>query len=123
VKEVLVDTSVWVDHFRTNSAALVDLLAQDRVLMHPLVLAEIACGTPPAPRKQTLTDLSLLQPCRQAALGEVMDLVEREKLYGQGCGFVDVALLASALLTPGCKLWTLDQRLAALAKRFDVQYS
>ncbi len=45
---VLVDTSVWVDHFRHGNPALVRLLAQDAVLVHPLVLGEIACGTPNA---------------------------------------------------------------------------
>ena len=42
---VLVDTSVWVNHFRNSDAALVDLLLSDRVLTHPLILLEIACGT------------------------------------------------------------------------------
>ena len=45
---VLVDTSVWVDHFRLGNAALERLLIQDAVLCHPWVLGEIACGTPPA---------------------------------------------------------------------------
>ena len=49
---VLVDTSVWVNHFRNSDAALVDLLLSDRVLTHPLILLEIACGTPPD-RKST----------------------------------------------------------------------
>jgi len=64
---VLIDTSVWVDHFRNHNAALVHLLHQDRVLTHPMVLLEIACGTPPAPRPQTLRNLSLLQSCPEAS--------------------------------------------------------
>lgn len=48
--------------------------------------------------------------------------VERERLYGLGCGLVDLTLLASTLITPGALLWTLDQRLARLAERFDVAY-
>jgi hypothetical protein len=51
-----------------------------------------------------------------------MAFVEREKLYGLGCGLVDMALLASALMTPGAMLWTLDRRLAGLAERFGVAY-
>lgn len=51
-----------------------------------------------------------------------MDLVEREKLYGLGCGLVDMALLASTLITPATELWTLDQRLAELAGRFGVAH-
>ncbi|MBB2917288.1 type II toxin-antitoxin system VapC family toxin [Cupriavidus alkaliphilus] len=119
---VLVDTSVWVGHFRQRNDALVRLMEGDQVLTHPLVVAELACGTPPAPRAQTLGDIALLQAVRQATLGEVIALVEREQLYGLGCGLVDVTLLASTLITPGARLWTLDQRLGALSVRFGVGY-
>jgi predicted nucleic acid-binding protein len=120
---VLVDTSVWVDHFRRRNLPLLGLLALDSALSHPMVLAELACGTPPAPRQQTLGDIALLRPVEQASLQEVMDFIEGEKLYGLGCGLVDMALLASTLITPGATLWTLDQRLAGLAGRFGVMHS
>ena len=84
---VLVDTSVWVDHFRQRNAPLVALLLQDAVLIHPLVLGELACGTPPS-RTQTLADLQRLQSAQQATVREVMALVERERLFGLGCGLV-----------------------------------
>ncbi len=105
---VLVDTSVWVAHFRASNTALTNLLERGLVLGHPLVLAEIACGTPPAPRVQTLSDLALLDQANQASLSEVMAFIEREKLYGLGCGFVDLALLASACVSPATSLWTSD---------------
>lgn len=119
---VLIDTSVWIEHFRNGNAALVDLIELDRVLIHPMVILEIACGTPPAPRAQTLDNMGLLQPCNQASLREVMAFIEQEKLYGLGCGLVDMALLASTLITPGAELWTLDRRLAELAARFAVAH-
>ncbi len=119
---VLVDTSVWIDHFRHRNNALVELLGLDRALSHPMVMLEIACGTPPAPRIQTLNNMALLQPCSQASLSEVMAFIEDEKLYGLGCGLVDLALLASTLITPGAELWTLDKRLAELAGRFGVAH-
>lgn len=119
---VLVDTSVWVDHFRDRNDVLVRLIEADMALTHPMVVAELACGTPPAPRTQTLGDIDLLRPCNQASLAEVRDFIEREKLYGLGCGLVDIALLTSALLTSGASLWTLDKRLMGLAERFDVVY-
>jgi len=62
---VLVGTSVWVDHFRHGNTTLVHLLEADMVLIHPMVIAEIACGTPPEPRVQTLASLQLLQPCQR----------------------------------------------------------
>lgn len=119
---VLVDTSVWVGHFRQRNDALIRLMEADQVLTHPLVMAELACGTPPSPRAQTLGDIGLLQATKQATLAEVIALVEREQLYGLGCGLVDVTLLASTLITPGARLWTLDQRLSALTTRFGVEY-
>lgn len=119
---VLVDTSVWVDHFRNTNRALRELLALDIVLMHPMVLGELACGTPPAPRLRTLNDLGLLQECNQATVFETIGFVERERLFGQGCGLVDLMLLTSTLITPGAKLWTLDRRLVNIASRFDVAY-
>ncbi|NDU90116.1 MAG: PIN domain nuclease [Ferrovum sp.] len=117
---VLIDTSVWVDHFRNGNDALIDLIGLDLVLTHPMVILEIACGTPPAPRIQTLGNLGLLRPCNQASMSEIMKFIEHEKLYGLGCGLVDMALLASTLITPGTELWTLDKRLADLAGRFGI---
>lgn len=119
---VLIDTSVWIDHFRNGNDALVDLIGLDRALIHPMVILEIACGTLPAPRIQTLNNLGLLQPCNQSSLVEIMEFIEHEKLYGLGCGSVDMALLASTLITPGTELWTLDKRLADLAGRFGVAH-
>ena len=117
---VLVDTSVWIDHFRHRSNALVELLRLDLVMTHPLVIGEIACGTPPK-RVQILSDLKNMQPVQRAAVEEAMALVERERLFGPGCGLIDL-LLTSSPMTPGVRLWTLDQRLSALAKRFGVDH-
>jgi hypothetical protein len=103
---VLIDTSVWVDHFRNRNRTLFELLALDAVLMHPMVLGELACGTPPAPRLRTLNDLGLLQECNQASVPEVMAFVEREKLYGMGARRSDLVGVhvdhaGGALLDPG----------------------
>jgi len=120
---VLVDTSVWAGHFRNRSTTLTKLLLSDRVLTHPMVVAELACGTPPSPRAQTLSDIGLLEPADQASIAEVRILIEQEKLYGLGCGLVDIVLLASTLITPSARLWTFDKRLERLAERFDIHYS
>ena len=60
---------------------------------------------------------------QQASLPEVMAFIERQKLHGLGCGFVDMALLASACVTPEATLWTLDKKLLDLATRFGVQFT
>lgn len=118
---VLVDTSVWVEHFRQRQPVLVNLLMMDSVLVHPLIIGEIACGTPPN-RLQTLADLESLPAAKQASFEEVLGFIEREALYGLGCGFVDISLLASTMLTSGAQLWTLDNRLSVLAQRCGVFY-
>lgn len=121
MRGVLVDTSVWVDHFRQNNNVLVGLLELDLVMVHPLIVGEIACGTPPN-RIQTLLDLEGLQQTLQASVREVLAFIERERLFGLGCGLVDMLLLASTLMTPGVELWTLDKRLCTLAERFGVMH-
>lgn len=120
---VLADTSVWISHFRKPNPVLQNLLSADQVLCHPLVLTEIACGTPPAPRQRTLNDLSQLRSATVATTEEILALIEREQLQDSGCGAVDLILLGSVLLTPGAMLWTLDKKLAALATRFEVSFN
>lgn len=117
---VLIDTSVWVEHFRHRNETLVGLILRDEGLVHPMILGELACGTPPGPRERTLADIAQLRLARQAGWDEVMAFIERERLYGLGCGLVDVTLLASTLLTPAARLWSLDKRLSELAARFGV---
>jgi predicted nucleic acid-binding protein len=119
---VLVDTSVWVAHFRRANPVLRSLLENDRVLCHPLIVLELACGTPPAPRERTLGDLKLLRQAKAATTEEVLSLIETERLFDTGCGAVDIALLASVLLTPNARLWTADRDLEALAARLGVAF-
>lgn len=113
---VLVDTSVWVDHFRHGNYELYDLLANDAVLTHPMIVGEIACGTPPQ-RAHTLAMLGHLRPAQRPSAEMVLAFIERRRMFGLGCGLVDLTLLASTLITPGATLWTLDLRLIALAER------
>ena len=117
---VLADTSVWVAHFRSANPVLQSLLEMDQVLCHPLIVLEIACATPPAPRERTLGDLKGLRPAVVATIDETLNLIESKQLHDSGCGAVDMALLASALLTPDALLWTVDKRLGALAARLGV---
>ena len=120
---VLADTSVWVAHFRKSNQALRTLLSADQVLCHPMVLIEIACGTPPAPRERTLSDLRQLRSATVASTDETLALIEREQLQkDSGCGAIDLLLLGSVLVTSDAVLWTLDKNLRALAARFDILF-
>lgn len=118
---VLVDTSVWVNHFRTSNPELLPLLANDLVLTHPLIRGEISCGTLPD-RARTLADLAELRHVSLATVPETIDFIERQKLYGKGVGFIDFQLLASTVLTAGALLWTADNKLRALAQHLNVQH-
>lgn len=111
---ILVDTSVWVDHLRRNNAALVELLAGDRVLVHPFVTGEVALSQM-RQREMILAALLDLPHAQVATAEEVMSFIERHNLYGRGVGYVDVHLLAAARLTTDATLWTKDQRLHAVA--------
>lgn len=119
---VLVDTSVWVEHFRRHRADLVRLLDAGRVVSHPLIVLEIACGTPPR-RKDVIGWLGALASVPQASHAEVLELLERRRLWGRGCGSVDLCLLASVLVDGGACLWTLDRRLAELADELGVRWA
>lgn len=117
------DSSVWVAHFRKPDTALQSLLAADQVLCHPLVVLELACGTPPAPRQRTLGNLKKLRQAVVSTMEETLDLIEREQLQDFGCGAVDLSLLASVLLTSDALLWTADKNLAALARKMGLVFS
>lgn len=120
---ILVDTSVWVSHFRQSNLSLVYLLTNDQVLCHPLVMLEIACGSPPAPRHKTLEYLDKLQTVKTATNREIMTLINAHHLQDSGCGAIDMALLASALITEKAKIWTQDKKFETLAKRLGVSFT
>jgi predicted nucleic acid-binding protein len=119
---VLVDTSVWVRHFRRADPSLQALLAMDGVLCHPLVLVELACGSPPSPRAQTLADLRSLRQAVVATHDETLSFIEQHALHDKDCGAVDLMLLAATVLTRGAALWTNDRSLHALALRMGVAF-
>ena len=115
---VLVDTSVWVKHFRQGKAGLAELLRDASVLTHPFVVGELACGAMHN-RAQVIENLVLLPAVAAATHQEVLELIEKRRLWGRGICWVDAHLLASALLSY-CPLWTLDNRLNAAAELVGV---
>lgn len=118
---ILVDTSVWVAHFKQRDDRLVALLEAGLVVCHPYVVVEVACGTPPQ-RHAVIELLSELEAVPVASPQEVLALVGQRGLHGRGCSFVDMSLLASALLGARTRLWTLDKRLQTLAAELDLAY-
>jgi hypothetical protein len=118
---VLADTSVWVDHWRSTSPRFAALLGEDRVILHPFILGELALGTI-ASRSEALRRLGRLRTTSVAQNREVLGLIERTPLWGRGIGWVDAHLLATALLDR-IQLWTLDLPLRAAAQELGVAFS
>lgn len=120
---VLADTSVWVAHFRRPDSLFQELLAADRILCHPLIVLELACGTPPSPRERTIEYLKKLRQVVVATNDEILRLIQSKRFHDSGCGAIDMSLLASVLLTPSTVLWTLDRNLGLLAAAARVLFT
>jgi predicted nucleic acid-binding protein len=117
---VLVDTSIWVSHFRTTLGDLAELLCNGEVVCHPFIIGELACGN----LKDRASILSLLEALPQAFMvehEEVLSFIDSHKIMGKGLGYIDVHLLASALLT-GIPLWTIDRKLDQAAEALHCRY-
>lgn len=119
---ILVDTSVWIDHFRNGVPPLAVLLDNSRVLTHPFVLGEIACGNL-RDRQETLRLLSGLPAAPEASNAEVMTFIESNKLMGKGIGFVDAHLLAAVALAADARLWTHDRSLDRASTKLRLAYA
>jgi len=111
---ILADTSIWIDHFRRHNDEFGRLLVEGHIVMHHDVIGELACGTLPR-RAEVLALLKGLPPIAPARHEEVLALIEKRQLAGKGLGWIDMHLLAAALLA-GCQLWTRDARLRAAAE-------
>lgn len=119
---IIVDTSIWIDHFHSGDAQLASLLTDDLALIHPFVIGEIALGSL-RDRPMMLKDLRALNQAPVADHDEVMDLIERYRLGGSGIGYVDAHLIASTKLQGGSRLWSRDKRLAETALKLSIGYT
>ena len=118
---ILADTTIWVDHLRKGEPGLVALLNDSRVLIHPVVIGELACGNLPD-RDAVLGLLGSLPVIPPATDYEVLFFIEQRQVMGRGIGYVDAHLLASATLAQSVQFWTRDRRLLALASDLGLAY-
>jgi len=117
---ILADTSVWVQFFRRGMPAFSAALEEGSVMIHPIILGELATGNL-ANRKQTLAALRNLPGTKVGTVEECLEFLETHSLYGRGIGWNDVQLLASARLS-NLPLWSLDARLNAAATELGVGF-
>lgn len=118
---VLVDTCVWVRHFRQRNPCLLAMLEDGEVLSHPLVVGELAMGSL-KDRPQTLWSLSKLGRPPMATDAETLQMVEARRLWGRGIQWNDARILASVVIGR-VKLWTVDQNLAEIAGEMGVAWN
>ena len=117
---VLVDTSVWVSHLRHGNEDLQKLLHDGEVVCHPFIVGELACGNLKN-RHEILTYLQSLPMTILAEDEEVLKFIENNQLMGKGLGYIDVHLIASAVLT-NVLLWTLDKTLDKFTSKIGIDY-
>jgi len=118
---ILVDTSIWIDHFRAGDPLLAELLNDRRVLAHPFVAGELACGN----LKNRASILSLFRQMPAAPLAsdeEVLFFIEHHALIGRGIGYIDAHLLAATSLAGTARLWTRDTQLNAVAESLNLAF-
>jgi predicted nucleic acid-binding protein len=120
---VLVDTSVWI-RFLANRAPyareLDKLLSLDEVAGHELVYGELLIGDRGG-RGELLAAYEQVHQARIVPHFDVVEFVRKRKLHGLGVGWIDIHLLASALVE-GMRLWTADPRLSTMASELGVTY-
>lgn len=116
---VLVDTSIWNDHLRSNVLSLTRLLSYNQILSHPFVRGELALGNLQQ-LKQVLSCLDNLPQAPLVLADEINFFIESNSLFGVGIGLVDAHLLASTRLTANTLIWTRDKRLLAAAMRLNL---
>jgi predicted nucleic acid-binding protein len=117
---VLVDTSVWISHFRIADVQLIALLKQGNVATHPFIIGEIACGHLKN-RDEILNLMQTLPHVLEASHKEILEFLKIQKLMGTGLGLIDIHLLASAHLS-GTPLWTKDKTLKTAAHSLSVHF-
>lgn len=120
---VLVDTSVWIRFLAGRApyaSGLDELLQNGDVCGHECVYGELLLGTKGG-RTQLLSDYARMHQCPVISHQEVVEFVRQRHLNGRGVGWVDVHLLASALVAHAT-LWTADARLADVATECGVNH-
>lgn len=118
---ILADTSVWIDHLIVENLHLVSLLQRRQILIHPMVIGELACGNM-RDRADVMRLLRGLPRTLVATHSEVLFLIESHRFKGRGIGFIDAHLLTSTVMASSAQLWTNDRRLRTLASELGVAY-
>lgn len=113
---ILVDSSIWIDHFRERNLELEQIIENGLLLCHEAVIGELALGS----LRDRTRVIALLSRQRQAPVAshyEIMTMIERHSLFSMGIGYTDAQLVASVLIDARVRLWAGDRRLQAAAQK------
>jgi predicted nucleic acid-binding protein len=121
---VLIDSSVWIDHIRSPEPELASALSRGCIIQHPFVTAEVALGSLKN-RRTVIATLNELPQASAVSSQWLLNYIEEADLHGTGIGMVDAHLLASAAdgEGDGIRVWTRDKRLARQAERLGLGYA
>ncbi len=118
---ILVDTSVWISHLRDENYCLKELLNNGDVSCHLFIIGELACGNIKN-RNEILSLLNSLPMAQVVEHDEVLKFIEDRKLARKGLGYVDVHLLASAILSDS-SMWSTDKKLNKIALELNIDFN
>lgn len=121
MKPILVDTCVWVKHFRQRNPLLMSMLEDGEVWCHPIIVGELSMGNLKS-RQQTVLDFSRLNRPPIASFSETHQMVESRRLWGRGIQWNDAQILASSIIGQ-IPLWTFDLRLKEIADQIGVGFT
>jgi predicted nucleic acid-binding protein len=122
---VLVDTSVWIRFLvgrEPYASGLDDLLGRDDVAGHEMIFGELLLGDVGGARKDLLDAYSQMHHAVAIPHDEVVEFVRMRRLNGRGVGWVDINILASAVVG-GFQVWTADSRFSAIASDLRIAYA
>lgn len=120
---VLVDTSVWIRALEDRGPwknQLDLLLAGRKAAGHDLVFGELLIGHRGG-RLKVLESYQLMHRAATVQHGDVVEFARVRKLAGRGAGWIDIHLLASAMVG-GMQLWTADRAFGEIARELEIEY-
>ena len=119
---ILADTSIWIDHLRSPMSLLAKFVSAEELLMHSMVIGELACGNL-SDREKRLRAWRRFPMISEASHQEVLSAIESRQFMGRGIGFVDAHLLCAVLNHEDTLLWTRDNSLRRVARDLGVAFS
>ncbi len=118
---VLADTSVWIDHLRGEDTRIAEMLDSNVILIHPMVIGELACGNI-RNRAEVLTRTGRLPMSPVVSEDDLLSFIKDYRLMGRDIDYVDVHLLASVAITADALLWSRDRRLMDAAAELNIAW-